>query len=80
MPGYRAYRIQLQRQPHMSRSQKLLWMLPMLLAIVAMPLELYVLMPAIAPRPANLTHCTSYGLLSMSLLLQRPDRLPFCST
>lgn len=43
MPGYRAYRIQLQRQPHMSWSQKLLWMLPMLLAIVAMPLELYVL-------------------------------------
>lgn len=43
MSGYRAYRIQLQRQPRMSRSQKLLWMLPMLLAIVAMPLELYVL-------------------------------------
>ena len=41
--GYRAYRIQLQRQPGMSRSRKLLWMLPMLLAIVAMPLELYVL-------------------------------------
>jgi hypothetical protein len=41
--GYRAYRAQLQRQPRMSRSRKLLWMLPMLLAIVAMPLELYVL-------------------------------------
>jgi len=41
--GYRAYRAQLQRQPRMSRSRTLLWMLPMLLAIVAMPLELYVL-------------------------------------
>jgi hypothetical protein len=41
--GYRAYRTQRQRQPYMSRTQKLVWMLPMLLAIVAMPLELYVL-------------------------------------
>jgi len=32
-----------------------------------------------ASRAVNLTHCTSYGLLSVSLLLQRPDRLPFCS-
>jgi len=41
--GYRAYRAHLERQPRVSRSRKLLWMLPMLLAIVAMPLELYVL-------------------------------------
>jgi hypothetical protein len=41
--GYRAYRAQLERQPRVSRSRKLLWLLPMLLAIVAMPLELYVL-------------------------------------
>ena len=41
--GYRAYRTRRQQQPRMSRTRKLVWMLPMLLAIVAMPLELYVL-------------------------------------
>jgi len=41
--GYRAYRTRRQQEPRMSRTQKLVWMLPMLLAIVAMPLELYVL-------------------------------------
>ena len=41
--GYRAYRTRRQQQPRMRRTQKLVWMLPMLLAIVAMPLELYVL-------------------------------------
>lgn len=41
--GYRAYRTRRQQQPRMSRTWKLVWMLPMLLAIVAMPLELYVL-------------------------------------
>jgi uncharacterized membrane protein len=41
--GYRAYRTRRQQQPYMRRTQKLVWMLPMLLAIVAMPLELYVL-------------------------------------
>jgi len=41
--GYRAYRTRRQQEPRMNRSRKLLWMLPMLLAIVAMPLELYVL-------------------------------------
>jgi uncharacterized membrane protein len=41
--GYRAYRARRQQHPRMPRTQKLVWMLPMLLAIVAMPLELYVL-------------------------------------
>lgn len=41
--GYRAYRTRRQRHPRMSRVQKFVWMLPMLLAIVALPLELYVL-------------------------------------
>lgn len=41
--GYRAYRTRRQQQPRMSRTRTLVWMLPMLLAIVAMPLELYVL-------------------------------------
>ena len=41
--GYRAYRTRRQQEPRMSRTRKLVWMLPMLLAIVAMPLELYVL-------------------------------------
>ena len=41
--GYRAYRTRRQQQPRMSRTTKLVWMLPMLLAIVAMPIELYVL-------------------------------------
>jgi uncharacterized membrane protein len=41
--GYRAYRTRRQQQPRMRRTQKLVWMLPMLLAIVAMPLELYVI-------------------------------------
>ena len=41
--GYRAYRTRRQQEPRMSRIRKLVWMLPMLLAIVAMPLELYVL-------------------------------------
>ena len=41
--GYRAYRTRRQQEPRMSRTRKLVWMLPMLLAIVAMPLELYVI-------------------------------------
>ena len=41
--GYRAYRTRRQQQPRMRRTRKLVWLLPMLLAIVAMPLELYVL-------------------------------------
>jgi uncharacterized membrane protein len=41
--GYRAYRARRQQHPRLPRTQKLVWMLPMLLAIVAMPLELYVL-------------------------------------
>ena len=41
--GYRAYRTRRQRHPRMSLMQKFVWMLPMLLAIVALPLELYVL-------------------------------------
>lgn len=41
--GYRAYRAQRQRHPSMTRTQKLVWLLPMLLAIVAMPVELYVI-------------------------------------
>ena len=41
--GYRAYRTRRQQEPRMSWIRKLVWMLPMLLAIVAMPLELYVL-------------------------------------
>jgi len=41
--GYRAYRTRRQQEPRMSRTRKLVWLLPMLLAIVAMPLELYVL-------------------------------------
>jgi uncharacterized membrane protein len=41
--GYRAYRTRRQQQPRMSQTRKLVWMLPMLLAIVAMPLELYML-------------------------------------
>ena len=41
--GYRGYRTRRQQEPRMSRIRKLVWMLPMLLAIVAMPLELYVL-------------------------------------
>ena len=41
--GYRAYRMRRQQEPRMRRTRKLVWLLPMLLAIVAMPLELYVL-------------------------------------
>jgi uncharacterized membrane protein len=41
--GYRAYRARRQQHPRMRRTQKLVSKLPMLLAIVAMPLELYVL-------------------------------------
>ena len=41
--GYRAYRMRRQQEPRMRRTRKLVWLLPMLLAMVAMPLELYVL-------------------------------------
>lgn len=41
--GYRAYRTRRQHHPRMGRMQKIVWLLPMLLAIVALPLELYVL-------------------------------------
>lgn len=41
--GYQAYRTRRQQQPRMSGTRKLVWLLPMLLATVAMPLELYVL-------------------------------------
>lgn len=41
--GYRAYRTRRQRHPRMGLMQKFVWLLPMLLAIVALPLELYVL-------------------------------------